>query len=42
MSYVRPTSNYIGKYVRLNRIMPDGKSVIFAFDHGVEHGPKDF
>lgn len=42
MNYVRPTSNYIGKYVRLNRIMPDGKSVIFAFDHGVEHGPKDF
>ncbi|MEO3993873.1 MAG: class I fructose-bisphosphate aldolase [Desulfurococcaceae archaeon TW002] len=42
MSYVRPTSNYVGKYVRLSRIMPDGKSVIFAFDHGVEHGPKDF
>lgn len=42
MSYTRPTSNYIGKYVRLNRIMPDGKSVIFAFDHGVEHGPRDF
>lgn len=42
MSYTRPTSNYIGKYVRLSRIMPDGKSVIFAFDHGVEHGPKDF
>lgn len=42
MSYVRPTSNYIGKYVRLNRIMPDGKSVIFALDHGVEHGPGDF
>ncbi|MGC8975972.1 MAG: class I fructose-bisphosphate aldolase, partial [Thermoprotei archaeon] len=22
--------------------MPDGKSVIFALDHGVEHGPGDF
>ena len=32
----------IGKYVRLSRIMPDGRAVIFAFDHGVEHGPSDF
>ncbi len=32
----------IGKYVRLNRILRDGKAVIFAFDHGVEHGPSDF
>jgi len=22
--------------------MPDGKAVVFAFDHGVEHGPADF
>ena len=22
--------------------MPDGKSVVFAFDHGAEHGPSDF
>lgn len=33
---------YVGKYVRLGRIMPDGKAVVFAFDHGVEHGPTDF
>ena len=32
----------IGKLVRLNRILRNGKAVIFAFDHGVEHGPKDF
>ncbi len=35
--------NQIGKKVRLNRILKnDGKAVVFAFDHGVEHGPKDF
>lgn len=33
---------YIGKRVRLNRLLPGGKSLIFAFDHGVEHGPGDF
>ncbi|AJB41641.1 fructose-1,6-bisphosphate aldolase [Thermofilum adornatum 1505] len=33
---------YIGKKVRLQRILRDGKAVIFAFDHGVEHGPADF
>ncbi|BAN89475.1 class I fructose-bisphosphate aldolase [Aeropyrum camini] len=33
------SSQYAGKRVRLSRILPDGKSVIFAFDHGVEHGP---
>ncbi len=32
----------IGKFVRLSRILRDGKAIIFAFDHGVEHGPKDF
>jgi class I fructose-bisphosphate aldolase len=32
----------VGKAVRLNRILRDGKAVVFAFDHGVEHGPKDF
>ena len=31
-----------GKSVRLKRILPDGKAVVFAFDHGVEHGPSDF
>ncbi|MCI4408949.1 MAG: fructose-bisphosphate aldolase, partial [Thermofilum sp.] len=33
---------YIGKKIRLQRILRDGKAVIFAFDHGVEHGPADF
>ncbi|MEB3774292.1 MAG: class I fructose-bisphosphate aldolase family protein [Desulfurococcales archaeon] len=32
----------IGKKVRLSRILPGGRSVIFAFDHGIEHGPRDF
>ncbi len=34
--------SYVGKLVRLRRILPDGKAVVFAFDHGVEHGPSDF
>ncbi len=36
------TYNTVGKRVRLSRIIGRGRSVIFAFDHGVEHGPKDF
>ncbi|MEM0334954.1 MAG: class I fructose-bisphosphate aldolase [Thermofilum sp.] len=32
----------VGKRVRLSRLLPDGRSVIFAYDHGVEHGPADF
>lgn len=32
----------IGKKVRLGRILKGGKGVIFAFDHGFEHGPSDF
>jgi class I fructose-bisphosphate aldolase len=32
----------IGKKVRLSRILKNGRAVIFAFDHGFEHGPKDF
>ena len=32
----------VGVKVRLGRILKDGKSVIFAFDHGLEHGPADF
>lgn len=32
----------IGKKVRLGRIMKNGRAVIFAFDHGFEHGPSDF
>ncbi|BAA78920.2 fructose-bisphosphate aldolase class I [Aeropyrum pernix K1] len=33
------SSQDVGKRVRLSRILPDGRSVIFAFDHGIEHGP---
>ncbi|MEM2001649.1 MAG: class I fructose-bisphosphate aldolase family protein [Candidatus Methanomethylicaceae archaeon] len=32
----------IGKKVRLGRILKGGRAVIFAFDHGFEHGPSDF
>jgi len=32
----------VGVRVRLGRILRDGKTVIFAFDHGLEHGPRDF
>ncbi|ADV64677.1 class I fructose-bisphosphate aldolase [Desulfurococcus mucosus] len=31
-----------GKHLRLKRILPTGRGVVFAFDHGVEHGPGDF
>ena len=39
-----PGTSYsgVGVRVRLGRILRDGKAVIFAFDHGLEHGPKDF
>lgn len=36
------TLNYIGKRIRLRRIMSKGRCIVFAFDHGVEHGPSDF
>ena len=36
------TYSSVGKEVRLRKILQDGKAVIFAFDHGVEHGPSDF
>ncbi|MGB9816313.1 MAG: class I fructose-bisphosphate aldolase [Desulfurococcaceae archaeon] len=36
------TYNAVGKKIRLNRIIGRGRAVIFAFDHGVEHGPSDF
>jgi len=32
----------VGKNIRINRFLRNGKAVIFAFDHGVEHGPSDF
>ena len=34
--------SYIGKRIRINKILKDGKAVVFAFDHGFEHGPRDF
>lgn len=34
--------NFVGKKVRLSRILRNSRCVVFAFDHGVEHGPKDF
>ena len=34
--------NFVGKYVRLSRILRDDRAVILALDHGVEHGPRDF
>jgi class I fructose-bisphosphate aldolase len=36
------TPSSIGKNVHLKRILKGGKAVIFAFDHGFEHGPSDF
>jgi class I fructose-bisphosphate aldolase len=37
------TYNSVGKRIRLARILKsDGRAVVFAFDHGVEHGPRDF
>lgn len=38
----RQVSSAVGKAARLNRILKNGKAVIFAFDHGFEHGPSDF
>lgn len=38
----RDTPSNIGKRVRLSRVLKGGKAVIFAFDHGFEHGPSDF
>jgi len=36
------TTNSIGKKIRLSRILRNGRSVIFAMDHGMEHGPDEF
>jgi class I fructose-bisphosphate aldolase len=38
----KETPQSIGKSVHLGRILKKGKAVIFAFDHGFEHGPSDF
>ncbi len=39
---VWPSYVEIGRRLRLNRILRGGRAVVFAFDHGVEHGPSDF
>ncbi|WFO74994.1 class I fructose-bisphosphate aldolase family protein [Desulfurococcaceae archaeon MEX13E-LK6-19] len=39
---VWPSYVEVGKRIRLNRILRGGRAVVFAFDHGVEHGPSDF
>lgn len=38
------TVSAVGKNVRLQKILGrgDGRAVILAMDHGIEHGPKDF
>jgi class I fructose-bisphosphate aldolase len=38
------TVSSVGKSVRLNKILGngDGKAVMLAMDHGIEHGPRDF
>lgn len=38
------TASSVGKNVRLRRILGNGtgRGVVFAMDHGVEHGPRDF
>jgi class I fructose-bisphosphate aldolase len=38
----KDTPSSIGKRVRLSRVLKGGRGVIFAFDHGFEHGPSDF
>lgn len=39
---LRRAYNDIGKHIRLNKILKNNRALIFAFDHGVEHGPSDF
>ncbi len=38
------TASGVGKNIRLQRILGygEGKAVLLAMDHGIEHGPKDF
>lgn len=38
----KDTPASIGKRVRLGRVLKGGRAVVFAFDHGFEHGPSDF
>ncbi len=42
MNRVGATYSSVGKELRLRRILDPKGSVVFAFDHGVEHGPRDF
>ncbi|MEZ0290598.1 MAG: class I fructose-bisphosphate aldolase [Sulfolobales archaeon] len=42
INMLRRAYNDIGKHIRLNKILKNNRALIFAFDHGVEHGPSDF
>ncbi|RLF67809.1 MAG: fructose-bisphosphate aldolase [Thermoplasmata archaeon] len=42
MSLSHETYTSIGKKMRISRILKNGRSVIFAMDHGMEHGPDEF
>jgi class I fructose-bisphosphate aldolase len=42
MSIRIPSYSFIGKSVRLSRILNPKGTLIFAFDHWLEHGPVDF
>lgn len=35
-------SVFMGKREHFRKIFPDGKTVLIALDHGLEHGPSDF
>ncbi len=39
---MRKSLNQIGREIRLKKILRNNRALVFAFDHGVEHGPRDF
>jgi class I fructose-bisphosphate aldolase len=39
---LRKSLNQIGREIRLKKVLRNNRALIFAFDHGVEHGPKVF
>ena len=42
MENIQPAFSSVGKEVRLSRIIDSRGTLIFAFDHWLEHGPVDF
>ncbi len=42
MANIQPAFSSVGKKVRLSRIIDPRGTLIFAFDHWLEHGPVDF